>query len=371
METIIFGQWWRSHQSFACKCLCILRFCVMLWKDESEPNIKFCLGTAVGLVQRFITVQNFGQLTENRWNSSGIFPTIHHIAARPRSPKVHDQNGRSITFQRTNYLHVDVQWHHMEIWRQWTGMHCKCHTCDLICKKISTRTLVILRTWIGKEVVFYLHGQTTRRMEQSCWTNDDQVQRKRTPSFPSHESIINTLLCRWGNGWNCFSHKKIISANQLSIYGAVSDLCDEYSACQARTVRPILSGQSDPLFEPARLLMTTPKPLTEVLAQENFLKVQRTSGKALTTRSIVKKFCTVAGFPGTSWSRTELHDKGHWRVLTIYRTSDMSWVHFATKWKIVWPDRLDLREHQNWARVGSHNQVPARYIWIGKLELNL
>ena len=32
---------------------------------------------------------------------------------------------------------------------------------------------------------------------------------------------------------------------QLSINGAVSDLCDEYSACQARTVRPVLAGQSD------------------------------------------------------------------------------------------------------------------------------
>ena len=30
-----------------------------------------------------------------------------------------------------------------------------------------------------------------------------------------------------------------------------------------------------------------------------------------------------------SWSRTVLHGKGHWSVLTIHRTSDMSWVHFA------------------------------------------
>ena len=64
------------------------------------------------------------QLTESRWNSSGIFPRIHHIAARRQSPRVHDQNGRPITIPRTNYLHVDVPWHHMEIYRQWTGMHC-------------------------------------------------------------------------------------------------------------------------------------------------------------------------------------------------------------------------------------------------------
>ena len=39
-----FGQWWRSHQILAREGLCIFRFCVMPWKDESEPNIKFCFG---------------------------------------------------------------------------------------------------------------------------------------------------------------------------------------------------------------------------------------------------------------------------------------------------------------------------------------
>ena len=50
--------------------------------------------------------------------------------------------------------------------------------------------------------------------------------------------------------------RTMISVNQPSIYGAVSDLCDEYSACQAKTERPVLAGQSDLLFEPASLLMT-------------------------------------------------------------------------------------------------------------------
>ena len=59
METVISGQRWRSHQFLACKGSCILRFRVMSWKDESEPHIKYCLGTPVGLVQRFITIQNF------------------------------------------------------------------------------------------------------------------------------------------------------------------------------------------------------------------------------------------------------------------------------------------------------------------------
>ena len=82
----------------------------MSWKDESEPNIKYCLGATVGLVERFTTIQNFGH---NRRRANGIrveyFPRIHYIAACPRSPKVHEQNERPSATPRMNYLHVDVQ----------------------------------------------------------------------------------------------------------------------------------------------------------------------------------------------------------------------------------------------------------------------
>ena len=87
---------------------------------------------------------------------------------------------------------------------------------------IANATLVTLfakrfppRRWSflgpGSEKKWYsTQRKTTRRMGQSRWIDDDQIQRKRTPSFPSHESIIqrsaqkqrrrkivNTLLCRW------------------------------------------------------------------------------------------------------------------------------------------------------------------------------
>ena len=66
--------------------------------------------------------------------------------------------------------------------------------------------------------------------------------------------------------------RTIISVKQLSIYGAVSDLCDEYRICQARKGRPVLAEQSDPLFAPRNLLITTPGPSTEDPAQEDLLQ---------------------------------------------------------------------------------------------------
>ena len=47
--------------------------------------------------------------------------------------------------------------------------------------------------------------------------------------------------------------RTIISVNQLSIYGAVSDLCEECKTRHVRTGRPVVAGQSDPLFVPTSL----------------------------------------------------------------------------------------------------------------------
>ena len=80
--------------------------------------------------------------------------------------------------------------------------------------------------------------------------------------------------------------RTVISVNQLSIYEAVSDLCEENKACHVRTERLVLAGQSDPLFVPTSSLMETPTPSTDDPVQEDLLqKVSRTSGKALTTKS--------------------------------------------------------------------------------------
>ena len=212
--------------------------------------------------------------------------------------------------------------------------------------------------------------QTTRRMWQSRWIDDDQVQRKRTPSFPSHESIvprnaqkqrrwkiINTLLCRWRYDWNCFSHNDFCKSAQylrssFRFVWWIQCLSSKNGETRAgRTIWPIVRA--------SKIVDDNTYPFDWSSCTRKFIaKVQGTSGKALTTRPIDKilYWCRI---PENSWSRTVLHDKGHWRVLTIHRISGMSWVHFATRWKINWPERLDSREHQNWARVRSHNQLLA------------
>ena len=75
---------------------------------------------------------------------------------------------------------------------------------------------------------------------------------------------------------------------QLSIYGSLSDLCEEYKACYVRTERRDLYWQDnpDPLFVPTSSLMKKPTLSTDDPSQGDLLqKVPRTSGKAITARS--------------------------------------------------------------------------------------
>ena len=105
---------------------------------------------------------------------------------------------------------------------------------------------------------------------------------------------LSIHFCAHGDTIETF--RTIISVNQLSIYGAVSVVCDEHRACQARTGRPVLAGQSDPLFEPASLLMKTPTLSTQVLAQKGLLQEYQERVDRLSEQNRVIVFCTDAGF---------------------------------------------------------------------------
>ena len=145
-------------------------------------------------------------------------------------------------------------------------------------------------------------------MGQSRGTDDDQICRERTPNFSvlrAHcheerskaqevENSQYTFCADQGTIETVF--RTIISVNQLSFFGAVSDLCNEYKTCQARTVRRIAAEQSDPLFERARLLMTTPTLSTDDPAREDLLQKYQERVERLSQQNRVIKFCTDAGF---------------------------------------------------------------------------
>ena len=121
-----------------------------------------------------------------------------------------------------------------------------------------------------------------------------------------------------------------------------------------------LVRQSDPLFVPTSLFMKTPTPSTDDPAQEDPLQRYQERVERLSQQNRVIKICTDAGFLTTV------------PVGQYFMTKDTEEFSQFTESvacrEYTLPERLDQREHPNWARIGSHNQLPARYIWSGNLN---
>ena len=244
---------------------------------------------------------------------------------------------RPITIHKTNYLHVDVQWHHMEIYRQLTR---ECIADAKLLNLFAKRFLPGHWSFLGL-------GSEAKRsstynvrpgvVSLNWWSSSSEIAytqfsepRVHCPEERSEakEVEISIHFCaEWDTIEIVF--RTMISVNQFSSHWAVSDLCEEYSACWARTERHVLAGQFDPLFEPVSLRMKTLAPSTEVFAQENFFRKFRMSGKAFTTRSIDQDLYWFKIF-GNSWGWTVLHDKTLWWVLTHCSAIDTSWAYFTT-----------------------------------------
>ena len=122
----------------------------------------------------------------------------------------------------------------------------------------------------------------------------------------------------------------------------------------------MLAGQSDPLFEPAKVLITTPTPSIEVPAQEILLQKFKERVERLSQQNRVIKTCADAGLLKIvevgQYIMTEDTDElpqftepVTCREYTLPRDE-----------KSTDPKGWIRGEHQNWTRVRSHNQLPTR-----------
>ena len=119
----------------------------------------------------------------------------------------------------------------------------------------------------------------------NCRANDVDICRKHThPVFRFMSPLSRGVLKSKGGGKlsiHCCADpgtietvfRTIISVNQLSIYGAVAEMCEECDSCHDRTRRPVVEGQSNPLFVPN--VMKTHITLTDDPAQQEEDLLQR------------------------------------------------------------------------------------------------
>ena len=91
-----------------------------------------------------------------------------------------------------------------------------------------------------------------------------------------------------------FAH--IISVNQLSLYGAVTEKCEEYESFHDRTVKPVVGGQSSSSFVPSViktevLLDCDDRAHKDLLLQKYGERIEK-----LSQQDKLSKICMDAGF---------------------------------------------------------------------------
>ena len=129
--------------------------------------------------------------------------------------------------------------------------------------------------------------------------------------FCADEGTIETVL------------RTIISGNQLSIYGAVSDLCEKYKSCHVRTGRLVVARQSDPLFEPKRF---STKTLTPSCARRSTARVTKNEWKGYHNKIVWLRIVLMQD----SWQRLT-SDSISWRkMLQNSHNSQMQWLVVST-----------------------------------------
>ena len=209
------------------------------------------------------------QLTESRWNSSGIFSQDSlHCSSSTKSKSswtkwathnISEDEFSSCRCSMTSYGELKtisrnvLPMPHLCLYLQKDFQHDVGQSSDLDQKRSGILLTTKDHEENGTESLYWWWSNSEKADTQF---SEPRVHCPEERSKAKEVENIDTLLCRWRYEWNCF--RTNISVNQLSIYGAVSDLCEEYSTSRTRTGRPVLAGQYDPLFEPASLLTTTP-----------------------------------------------------------------------------------------------------------------
>ena len=148
----------------------------------------------------------------------------------------------------------------------------------------------------------------------------------------------------------------IISANQLSIYGAVANLCDEFETRQDGSGEPeLLMSQSIVLGEikAETPLQNENDPNYQILWQQYMERIE-----SLSLESKVSRFYMEAGFMRVVEVGQYFMTKNNGWFF-----SGLSWIYSSTRRSSFATKRIDSRRHENWACIRSHKQLHVRKTW--------
>ena len=166
--------------------------------------------------------------------------------------------------------------------------------------------------------------------------------------FAADEFTIETIFCI------------IISVNQLSIYGAVAAICEEFENHQDGSGEPeILMGQSVVLGEiKAETPVHDEDPRNDPIIWQQYIQ----QIESLSPESKVSRFCNEAGFLSVVEVGQYLvtKDTGDFRQFRSVACREYILLRDDPSSQAK---RMDSRKHENWACIGSHDQFSKLQIW--------
>ena len=195
------------------------------------------------------------QSTENRWNSSGICPRIQYIAARRRSPKVHEQNVRTRHNSKDELSSCRCSMtSHGEIKTMKRNVLLIPHLC-LCSQKDFQQDVGHSFLGPGSEKKWY---STCNERPRGEWDRVAELmmikfRESGHPVFRATSPLSRGVLKGKGGGKLSVHFcadgdtietvfRTIISVNQLSVNGAVSELCE-------RNTVPVRQARGDPCWQ--------------------------------------------------------------------------------------------------------------------------
>ena len=88
----------------------------------------------------------------------------------------------------------------------------------------------------------------------------------------------------------------IVFANQLSLYGAIAEICEEYESFHERTVRPVVMGQSSSSLVLSAIKTEVPLDSDDPAYQNFLLQQDGERIEKLSQQDKLSKICMDAGF---------------------------------------------------------------------------
>ena len=154
-------------------------------------------------------------------------------------------------------------------------------------------------------------------------------------------------------------YRIILSVNQLSVYGAVAAVCEEFEDHQDRSGEPeILMGQSIVLGE----VKVEPPLHDEDPMNDQIIWQQYIQQVESLSQNRVSKFCMEAGFVRVvevgQYSVTK--DTGDFRQFRSVACREYT---LPRDDPASQPKRMDSRKYEDWTCIGSHDQFSALQIW--------